>query len=134
MRPQAIIVTVFLILHHAVAVMHGGVHTALEIFLPAAKNSFVIGIIIVLPILAVILVWTQFATAGLLVLMICMAGALVFDVYHHYILVSPDNIAHLPQGAHDQHAQFVWTAHALAVLQITGTGLAAYLLGARRAS
>ena len=133
MKYQAIIVTLFVVIHHAIAAIHGGAHTDLQILLSPAQNGFVYIGIIALPLIAVILVWTRFATTGLVVLLISMAGALVFDIYHHYILVSPDNIAHLPHGPAHHHHQFIWTAHALAVLQAIGVVLAAYLLQRARA-
>lgn len=134
MRNQAIVVTIFLIIHHAVAVMHGGVHTEIPVILSSFQNFFVTVVMLLLPLVAVILAWTRYAKMGLLLLAVCMAGSLFFDVYHHYILVSPDNIAHLPDAPDHVHSRFVWTAHALTMLQLIGTGLALYFWRTRSAS
>ena len=134
MKNHATVVTVFLILHHAIAIMHGGAHTELQVSLTTFQETFVNVILILLPVVAVILVWTRFAAIGLWLLLICMAGSLVFDVYFHYIFVSPDNVAHLPDGPAELHSQFTVTAGLLALLQGIGTALAAYFLWLRRAA
>ncbi|MEM7535888.1 MAG: hypothetical protein AAF639_27155 [Chloroflexota bacterium] len=128
MNHQTIIVTLFVIIHHTIASIHGGAHTELQVLLTSAQNAFVYINIIAVPLIAVVLVWTRFATTGLVILLISMAGALAFDIYHHYILVSPDNIAHLPDGPVYHHHQFIWTAHALTIMQSVGVVLATYLL------
>lgn len=132
MRNQAIIATIFLLIHHAIAVMHGDVHNSIPVILSSAQNIFVYLVIMLLPIVAVVLMWTRFANIGLPLLLVTMVGALAFDIYHHYILVSPDNIAHLPAAPADLHSQFVWTAHALTLIQVIGVGLAAYFLRSRQ--
>jgi len=96
MRAHAVFVTVFLIFHHVVAILHGGVHTEIPVILTSFQNLFVTIVMMLLPIMAVTLTWTRYSKIGLLLLAICMFSSLLFDIYYHYILVSPDNIAHLP--------------------------------------
>jgi len=127
MKVNRIAISLFLLVHHVIAILHGGAHTDLAIFLPPYKDFFVIAVMIILPIIAIILVWTRLVRWGLLLLACSMAAALLFDVYHHYILVSPDNIAHLPHGTDEQHMHFTWTANAIAALQFIGTLWAGYL-------
>ena len=132
MKKQAIFITIFLFIHHIVAILHGGVHTEIPVILSSAQNIFVTVVIMLLPIIAVSLIWlgltsTKYANIGFLLLAISMGGSLIFDVYHHYILVSPDNISHLPDAPTNVHLQFIWTAHALALVQSFGTVLALYL-------
>lgn len=129
MKNWAIIVTIFLLIHHAIAIMHGNVHTEIPVILSSFQNLFVTIVMVLLPVLAVILAWTRYAKIGFLLLAICMAGSLIFDVYHHYILVSPDNIAHLPDAPDHLHNRFIWTAHGLAIMQLIGTVLAFYFWG-----
>lgn len=132
MRTQAIMVSVFVIIHHGVALAHDNAHNQIEVLLTPSQSLFVYTFILLLPIAAVILVWTRFAAISPVLLAVSMAGALIFGVYHHYILISPDNIAHLPVGTEQQHSQFVSTAHLLSILQLLGAVLAAYLAGAQR--
>jgi hypothetical protein len=53
-----------------------------------------------------------------------MFGSLLFGVYHHYILVSPDHVAHLPAG--DSQGLFRLTAAAMAVVELAGAGFGAW--------
>jgi hypothetical protein len=62
-----------------------------------------------------------------------MLGALLFGVYHHYVLVSPDNIGHLPSGDPGSHAQFIASAVAIALLELASALYGAFCLGAHRA-
>ncbi len=112
--------------------MHGDVHASIPVVLSSWQNLFVYLVILLLPIVAVVLMWTRFANIGLPLLLASMTGGLLFDIYHHYIFVSPDNIAHLPPASDDLHSQFVWTAHALTLIQVIGVGLAAYFWRGRQ--
>ncbi len=128
MRREAFIMTIFLIVHHTIATLHGDAHNNLAILLSDLQNLFVGIVLILLPIVAVILLWTRFAGTGLWVMLLSMASSLAFDVYHHYILISPDHIAHLPDGPVEHHTHFIWTANAIAGLQLIGVVLAIYFL------
>ena len=46
-----------------------------------------------------------------------MIAALFFGVYHHFVMVSPDHVSHLPAGPARMQAQFAWSATLLAVLE-----------------
>lgn len=132
MRNQAIVLTILLIIHHIIAIIHGDAHTGIPVILSSAQNIFVYLVIMLVPIIAVVLVWTRFATIGLWLLLLSMVGSFAFDVFHHYILVSPDNIAHLPQSPAALQSQFIWSAHGLTVMQVLGAGLALYYLRNRQ--
>jgi hypothetical protein len=47
-----------------------------------------------------------------------MLGALLFGVYHHYVLVSPDNIGYLPAGSAEARSQFIASATVIALLEL----------------
>ena len=119
-------------LHLAATIWHGEAHEALEIGLSPAQNAFVYLVILLAPIVATGLLWTRFESAGLALLVVAMIGALVFGVYHHYVHVSPDNVAHLPAGSPEAHARFVDSAALIALLELATAICAAYGLGARR--
>ncbi|HEY0727821.1 MAG TPA: hypothetical protein VGD38_07125, partial [Pyrinomonadaceae bacterium] len=55
--------------------------------------------ILVAPVLALALVFTRHARAGLWLLFWSMLGSLIFGFLHHYIIISPDHVSHLPPGA-----------------------------------
>jgi hypothetical protein len=123
---------ILVVLHFAVSAWHGGAHTTLAIGLPPAKNAFVIGVILVAPLVGAALLWTRYTIAGVWIVGLSMLAALLFGVYHHYILVSPDNIAHLPHGDAAAQSTFVSSAAALALLELAASLAAAFSLGSLR--
>jgi NADPH:quinone reductase-like Zn-dependent oxidoreductase len=106
----------------------------LAIVLPPWKNAFVILVILIAPVLAATLVWTRYASVGVWMFFLCMLGALLFGVYHHYVLVSPDNIGHLPHGGTDAQSTFIASAAAVALLELASALYGAFCLGFRSAS
>jgi hypothetical protein len=112
-----------------VAVWHGNAHTALAIALPPEKNAFVFLVILIAPLVAASLAWTRYVVVGVWMLFLSMLGALLFGAYHHYILVSPDNIGHLPHGSADAHSAFLASAAALALLEFASALYGAFCLG-----
>lgn len=54
------------------------------------------GIVILLaPIIAAVLLWTQFDRIGSSLLLISMAATILFGIYNHYIVLSPDHVSHV---------------------------------------
>jgi len=130
---QRSIITALVAVHLVANFWHSGAHTELAIDLSPIQLTFVIIAILLAPIAAGALVWTRFVTFGLWLLVLSMTGALLFGVYHHYILVSPDNIAHLPDGTHEAHARFIDSAAGLALLELAAALYGAFCLGVRTA-
>lgn len=126
-----IIISGLVVIHLVATIWHGDAHTKLAIGLPPEKTIFVYVVILIAPIVALILVWTRFATIGLWVLAFSMVGALLFGAYHHYVLVSPDNIGHLPEGSAEAHSQFTSSAATIALLELAAALYATFCLGSR---
>lgn len=120
--------TVLVALHLAVTVWHGSAHTALGITLPPEKTAFVFIVILIAPLVAVSLLWTRYAVVGGWMMVLSMLGALLFGVYHHYVMVSPDNVGHLPPGSAAAQSAFVGTATGLALLELASTLYGAFSL------
>ena len=129
-----IVISALVAVHLAVNIWHSGGHTELAIGLPPIKLAFVVVVILLAPIVSGVLVWTRYATLALWLFTASMAGGLVFGVYHHYVLVSPDNIAHLPDGPAQAQAGFIASSGVLALLELACALYGAYAIGARRAS
>ncbi len=110
-------VTLLVVIHFVASVWHDGAHKDLGIGLPPIKDAFIYTVIVAAPLLAGVLVWTRHVRIGLWLFTIAMLGSFVFGVYHHYILVSPDNVMHLPKGPLDSHEHFIDSATAIAVLE-----------------
>ena len=120
-------------IHLAASLWHGSAHTLLALVLPPDKNAFVYVVIIIAPIVAAGLVWTRYISMGLWVFFVSMLGALLFGAYHHYVLVSPDNIAHLPSGSPESHSQFIASAAVIALLELVSALVGASSLGSHHA-
>lgn len=120
---------VLVAIHLAVALWHGNAHTALAIGLPPEKNAFVFIVILIAPIVAASLMWTPYIVVGAWIFFLSMLGALLFGVYHHYVLVSPDNIGHLPHGSAAAQSTFIASAGALALLELASALYGAFSLG-----
>jgi sec-independent protein translocase protein TatC len=110
-------VSVIVALHLAAAIWHGMTHSTLAVTLPPEKNLFVLVVIVILPVAAAILAWTRWVTLGIWLLVLSMLGALVFGVYHHYLVVSPDHVSHLPAGNPAAAMRFIWSAGLIAGLE-----------------
>lgn len=119
--------------HFAVTAWHGAAHGALAIGLPPSKNAFVYTVIVAAPLVAAALVWTRHDRVGLRLFSAALLGALLFGVYHHYVLVSPDNVHHLPAGSAEDHAAFTRSAAALALVELAALLYGVHRLGACRA-
>lgn len=128
-----IAIAVLVTIHLAVALWHGKAYTELAIALPPEKNAFVLVVILIAPLVAASLVWTRHALVGLWIFFLSTLVALLFGAYHHYILVSPDNIGHLPHGSADAHSRFITSAGALALLELASAFYGAFCLGSRSA-
>jgi hypothetical protein len=113
-----IVITGLVIVHLAATLWHGDAHTRLAIELSAEKNLFVYIVILIAPLMAPGLVWTRYATIGLWVFVLSMVGSLLFGIYHHYALISPDNVGHLPAGTPESHFQFIASAAVIALLEL----------------
>jgi hypothetical protein len=124
-----------LVLVHLIAILwHGDAHTTLAIELPTLKNVFVYGVIVAGPIVGTAMIWTRFSALGACLVAVSMVGALMFGVYHHYVLVSPDNIAHLPSSAASARTQFIDSAALIAIIELGSALVGFFALGAAHAA
>ena len=81
------------------------------------------------PIIGVILIWTRQALLGSWTVGLSMVGSVVFSVYHHFILISTDNVEYLPLGNSDRHEQFANSAEFIALVSLFTALLAFYSIG-----
>ena len=126
----AIAGTLAVVIHAVIAALHGAAHGDLGIQMTAAENAFINMVIVAAPVVAAILLWTRLAHAGAVLMVIAMAGSLLFGAYHHYVAISPDHVAHLPPG--NLQGLFRTTAVLLVVSEALGIGVGAW--GARRSA
>ena len=128
-RFSKVAVTVTVIAHLIVNLLHGQAHTELGVGLTSWQQFYVIAVILLAPLLALLLSWTRYARAGLWLLLGSMLGSLIFGACYHYIIVSSDHVAHLPPG--DARGLFRITALLLLITEAAGVVLAAMALRTR---
>jgi hypothetical protein len=128
-----IIITGLVAIHLAATLWHGSAHTQLAIALSPEKTIFVYVVILIAPIGAAALIWTRYNWIGLWAFFLSMLGALLFGAYHHYMLVSPDNIGHLPAGSPESHTQFITSAGLIALLELGSALYGAFCVGSHHA-
>jgi hypothetical protein len=128
-----IVITGLVVVHLVATLWHGDAHSRLAIDLPPEKKLFVLLVILIAPLVAAGLVWTRYATIGLWVFGLSMIGALLFGVYHHYVLISSDNVGHLPESHPEFHSQFITSAAVIALLELLSALYGAFCLGSRYA-
>jgi hypothetical protein len=119
--------TVAVLAHLVVMMFHGQAHDKLAVGLSPWQNIYVLTVIAIAPLVAMLLLWTRYARPGLVVLVVSMAGSLIFGVIYHFIVVSPDHVSHLPPG--DAQGLFRMTAVLLMLTELFGVVVG--LLGLR---
>ena len=119
-------VTIAVLAHLIVTVLHGQAHTSLGVGLSNWQNMYVLAVIVVAPLIALALSFTRYARAGLWLLLASMLGSLIFGAVYHYIIISPDHVAHLPAG--EARGLFRVTAVLLLITEAFGVVVAAMAL------
>lgn len=111
-------VTIAVLAHLIVTVLHGQAHTRLGVGLSDSQNVYVLVVILIAPLVALALSFTRYARAGLWLLFASMLGSFTFGLCYHYIIISPDHVAHLPAG--DARGLFRLTAVLLLITEAFG--------------
>lgn len=117
-RSIVLLSTVSVLAHLVVSMVHGRAHESLAVGLSSWQNIYVLTVIVVAPLIAMVLIWTRLARPGLLLLVVSMAGSLIFGVVYHYVVISPDHVSHLPPG--DAQGLFRTTALLLVLTELLG--------------
>ena len=106
--------------HLVISIAHGTAHTGAHVPLSPAASLFVYAVILAGPLVGLALVWLA-ESLGTWVIMLTMAGSLVFGVISHFVFDSPDHVSQVdPQW----RLLFATTAVLLAVTEVLGVGLA----------
>ena len=109
--------------HLVISIAHGTAHSAAHVPLSPAASLFVYAVILAGPLVGLALVWLA-ESLGTWVIMLTMAGSLVFGVINHFVFDSPDHVSQVdPQW----RLLFATTAVLLAATEVLGVGLAQML-------
>ena len=106
--------------HLAVSIVHGTAHDGAHVPLTPTANLFVFIVILAGPLVGLGLTWPA-QRIGAWVIAATLAASLVFGLVNHFVLDSPDHVAHV---APDWRSLFTTTAILLVVTEGLGAGLA----------
>ena len=123
---QRLWVTIAVLAHLIVTLVHGQAHTSLDVGLSNWQNVYVLAVIVLAPLVALALSFTRYARTGLWLLLASMLGSLIFGAFYHYVIISPDHVAHLPPG--EARGLFRVTAMLLLITETFGVVVAAMAL------
>ena len=121
-----------IIVHLAVATLHGRAHQVLNIQLTKGEMFFILSVITAAPLVAAVLVGLQRFRSSGIILAVSMFGSLLFGLWHHYIAMSPDHISqiwYLPNRFWSLIFQL--TSAALALIELFGTAVGLLLMNSR---
>ena len=120
------LVTIAVLAHLVVAVLHGQAHTRLNVGLSNWQQTYVLVVIVIAPVVALGLSFTRYARAGVWLLLVSMLSSLVFGACYHYVIISTDHVAHLPVG--EARGLFRVTALLLLITETFGVLVATFAL------
>ncbi|HEY9624644.1 MAG TPA: hypothetical protein V6C78_30090 [Crinalium sp.] len=85
--------TAIVVLHAIAHALHGLAHVKIPVPLSSLQSVFIVAVIFLAPVIAAILLWTTFDRLGNWLLLSSMAGAVLFGIYNHLIVMSPDHVS-----------------------------------------
>jgi hypothetical protein len=106
--------------HLVISIAHGAAHAGAQVPMSAAANAFVFVVILAGPLAGLALTFASMRL-GSWVIAFTMAGSLVFGLVNHFLLVSPDHVAHV---ASEWRPLFGVTAALLAATEGLASALA----------
>jgi hypothetical protein len=109
-------VTAIVVAHLLVNIAHGLGHRELRVGLDPQASIFVIVVVLICPLLAM----------GLILLSLSMFGSLLFGLYHHFLVASPDHVRSPPPSPWG--IVFVLTAYGLLITETIGAYLGVHFL------
>jgi hypothetical protein len=118
--------TAIVVAHLLVNIAHGIAHRELRVGLDPPASIFVIVVVLVSPLFAMALVWITKTRIGLILLLFSMFGSLLFGLYHHFLVASPDHVRLQP--ASPWGIAFVLTAYGLLITEVIGAYVGVHFL------
>jgi hypothetical protein len=114
-RPFAALALV--LIHVVVSTLHGLAHQAAIVNLTTFGYVYVTIVITLGPLVAAGFLVTRKQKTGALLLVLSMFGSFIFGVWYHFLSNTSDNVT---QVHGPWHSTFLWTAIALAVIELAG--------------
>ena len=117
-RSRRFVAIALVLIHLAVSTGHGWAHQAAMVTLNTFGFVYVVVVITLAPLVAAALLFTRKQKIGALLLALSMFGSFIFGFWYHFLSHTNDNVTQV-QGP--WHTTFLWTAIALAVIEMVGT-------------
>ena len=117
-QPRPFVALALILIHLIVSTLHGRAHQAATVTLTTFGYVYVGVVITLTPLLAAVLLFTRKKKIGALLLALSMFGSFAFGFWYHFLSHTSDNVA---QVNGPSHSTFLWTAIALAVIELAGT-------------
>lgn len=87
--------TTIAIIHAIANGLHGLAHVEIPVPLSLFQSWFVSIVILLTPLIAAALLWTKFYRLGSWLLLSSITGSLLFGIYNHFIVMSPDHVSQI---------------------------------------
>ena len=107
-----------ILIHLVVSILHGWAHQGAMVTLTTFGNVYVGVVITLMPVVAAAFLFSRKKKIGALLLALSMLGSFVFGFWYHFLSQTNDNVS---QVHGPWHPTFLWTAIALAVIELAGT-------------
>ena len=120
-QPIDVALAAIVFLHLVVTAIHGWAHAGAVIPVSTTANIFILTVIVIAPIVGAAMLWWFSPPRGAWLLAISLAASLVFGIVNHFVLESPDHVAHVAAA---WRLSFGVTAVLLALTEALGSGLA----------
>lgn len=108
--------------------VHNQAHQQIDVALSSAQNAFALIVIVIAPIIAAVFLWRGSERIGAILLTASLIGSLIFGVVNHFMIDSPDQLAHITSS--NWGNIFVISAYALAITELVGVLVGSALLRA----
>jgi hypothetical protein len=119
-------VTLVVLAHLLVSIVHGIAHGRVPVDISLAQSAFIMAVIVVCPLIAMALTWASRRRAGLVLLTLSMFASLLFGLYYHFIAPGPDHVGTQPPGPWG--TTFIVTAWLVLLTEAVGSYTGIYLL------
>jgi hypothetical protein len=117
--------TAAVLLHGVPLVLHSMAHVQLAIYLPSVLANVYIGVVLfAAPVIAVVLLWMGWLRSAGWLLVVSMLGSLVFEVYNHFMAMSPDHVSQVPFSTWGDIFRITATASAITEVLAAAAGVA----------
>lgn len=85
--------TAIAIIHTIANGLHGLAHVEIPVSLSQLQSLFVGFVVVLTPLIAAALLWTKFYRFGSWLLLGSITGSLLFGIYNHFLVISPDHVS-----------------------------------------